>query len=50
MKNYIYIQGFGFVRKENKNSFREKKMEQAWDREYLPFPIERRPSQETDLN
>jgi hypothetical protein len=50
MKNYIYIQGFGFVRKEKKNSFREKKMEQAWGREYLPVPIGRKSSQETDLN
>ncbi len=44
----IFIKGHGLFKFEN--PFRVKKMEQAWDREYLPFPIGRKPSQETDLN
>jgi hypothetical protein len=46
MKNYIYIQGFGFVRKETKSGFKKKKMKHA-DSFFGGWIT---PSQETDLN
>jgi hypothetical protein len=50
MKNYIYVQGVGFVRNETKSEFRKKKMSYAHLRDYTPFFFDRKPNQETDLN
>jgi hypothetical protein len=50
IKNYIYIQGLGFVRKETKSLFRKNKMDYQAYRNFLPFMCELKPSQETDNN